>query len=84
MEGGRHRLALIGAIVLLLGSFELLLALPMFASLRQPGVAGQALRDRGDLALTALLPALTYFPLFILGMVALRPTRSSSRGSPTR
>ena len=73
-------LALIGAVVLLLGSFELLLALPMFASLRQPGVAGQALRDRGDLALTALLPALTYFPLFILGMVALPPNAIFKQG----
>jgi len=73
-------LALIGAVVLLLGSFELLLALPLFAALRQPGVAGQARRDRGDLALTALLPALTYFPLFILGMIALPPNAIFKQG----
>jgi pimeloyl-ACP methyl ester carboxylesterase len=59
--------ALAGFIVLLLGAFEILLTLPMFALLAQPTTAGKpAPRDRAwwtALLLTALVPALLYFPL---------------------
>jgi pimeloyl-ACP methyl ester carboxylesterase len=66
--------ALLGAVVLLLGTFELLLSWPLFAPLRQLATPALVQRDRswwGALALTALLPVVTYFPFFILGMVAL-------------
>jgi pimeloyl-ACP methyl ester carboxylesterase len=60
--------ALAGFIVLLLGAFEMLLTLPMFAALTQqaPDASKPAPRDRGwwtALLLTALVPALLYFPL---------------------
>jgi dienelactone hydrolase len=67
-------IALLGAVVLLLGTFELLLSWPLFAPLRQLATPAPVQRDRGwrgALALTALLPVVTYFPFFILGMVAL-------------
>ncbi|WP_425995673.1 alpha/beta hydrolase family protein [Caulobacter sp. DWR1-3-2b1] len=75
--------ALVGAVVLLLGTFQLLLALPLFSPLRQPVQPTVARRDRGwwsGVALTALLPALTYFPFFILGMVALPPNGILKQG----
>ena len=75
--------ALVGAVVLLLGTFQLLLALPLFSPLRQPVQPTVARRDRGwwsAVALTALLPALTYFPFFILGMVALPPNGILKQG----
>jgi pimeloyl-ACP methyl ester carboxylesterase len=61
--------ALAGFIVLLLGAFEMLLMLPMFAALAQrapDAVKPPPPRDRGwwtALLLTALVPALLYFPL---------------------
>jgi len=75
--------ALIGAVVLLLGTFQLLLTLPLFASLRQPVQPTLARRDGGwwrGVALTALLPALTYFPFFILGMLAMPPNGVLKQG----
>lgn len=65
-------IALIGGVVLLFGSIELLLSLPLFASLRQPVEPTAPNRTRGwwiGLALAALVPALTYFPLELLGML---------------
>lgn len=75
--------ALVGAVVLLLGTFQVLLTLPLFAALRQPIQPTVARRDRGwwsAVALTALLPAVTYFPFFILGMVALPPNAIFKQG----
>jgi len=75
--------ALVGAVVLLLGTFELLLSLPLFAGLRSAPLPTATQRDRGwwgSLALTALLPAVTYFPLFILGMLALKPNPVFKQG----
>ncbi|MDO8420722.1 MAG: alpha/beta fold hydrolase [Parvibaculum sp.] len=67
-------MALVGFVVLLLGTFELLLALPVFASLRQPAKPAVTARDRGwwtRFAATAFLPVLTFFPFFILaGFIA--------------
>ncbi|ALL15356.1 hypothetical protein AQ619_14250 [Caulobacter henricii] len=67
-------IALIGTVVLLLGTFQALLTLKLFAPLRQAIQPTASARDgrwwRG-VALSALLPAVTFFPLFILGMVAL-------------
>lgn len=61
-------IALTGFIVLLLGAFELLLTLPMFAALAQSATADAKPppRDRSwwtALLLTALVPAALYFPL---------------------
>jgi pimeloyl-ACP methyl ester carboxylesterase len=64
-------LALGGFVTLMLGAFELLLTLPAFASLRHEGQAGAPRRDgrwRLNAVLTALIPAATYIPLFLLGM----------------
>ncbi len=75
--------ALIGAVVLLLGTFELLLALPLFAPLRHAPQPTVTQRDKGwwgAMAITAILPALTYFPLFILGMLALKPNAILKQG----
>jgi pimeloyl-ACP methyl ester carboxylesterase len=60
--------ALAGFIVLLLGAFQLLLTLPVFAPLAAPAAAGgaPAPRDRAwwtALLLTALVPALLYYPV---------------------
>jgi pimeloyl-ACP methyl ester carboxylesterase len=61
--------ALAGLIVLLLGAFQLLLAVPAFAPLAVPVAAGApapAPRDRAwwrALLLTALVPALLYYPV---------------------
>ncbi|MBU1374805.1 MAG: alpha/beta fold hydrolase [Alphaproteobacteria bacterium] len=62
----------IGMVGLILATFDLLLRLPAFARLSQPA---QPLTTRRDgrwwlsLAITAALPALTYFPLMKVGQV---------------
>ena len=59
-------LAFVGGIILLLGVFELLLGLTWFAPIAAPGVGAvteTTTRWWGALAVTAALPALTYFPL---------------------
>jgi pimeloyl-ACP methyl ester carboxylesterase len=69
-------LALGGFVTLMLGTFELLLALPLFAGLRHTGEAMVASRDgrwRWNAALTALVPAITYIPLFLVGALLLPP-----------
>ena len=59
--------ALAGFIVLLLGAFQLLLTLPVFAPLAAPAAGGTpAPRDRAwwtALLLTALVPAVLYYPV---------------------
>ena len=59
-------IALLGAVLVLLGTFELLLSLPRFQHLAENGV-GVTERMSGRwwlaLALSALVPAATYFPL---------------------
>jgi hypothetical protein len=69
--------ALIGFFVLLVGSFDLLLALPLFAPLRRAPPPGWPRRDRRwwrQFILTALLPALLFFPAFIIVTLALPPS----------
>ncbi len=69
--------ALIGVVILLLGTFDLVTRLPGLSALRGPAVPASTARDRGwwiRFALTALLPALTFFPAFIAVTVLMPPT----------
>ena len=70
--------ALIGFFAVLAGSFDLLLALPLFAPLRRSPPAGAARRGARwwrQFAVTALVPAITFFPAFILVTLALPPSQ---------
>jgi hypothetical protein len=65
-------LAFAGFVLLLLGTFEVLITLPLFAGIAHP--AEPAAERRGGkwwlaAALTAAVPALTFFPLMKLGAV---------------
>ena len=67
--------AFIGFVVLLLGTFNGLLSLPLFAGLRgAPTAAVEARTGRwwGGLMTTALLPIVTFFPAFIAVTVLLK------------
>ncbi|MDR3498806.1 MAG: alpha/beta fold hydrolase [Parvibaculum sp.] len=69
--------ALLGFVALLLGTFDLLLALPAFAPLRHapmPVVEARDGRWWAALLLMIFLPILTYFPFFILGGLVLPPS----------
>ncbi|WP_426170112.1 alpha/beta hydrolase family protein [Sandarakinorhabdus sp. DWP1-3-1] len=70
-------IALVGFVGLLVGSFDLLLALPVFAALRRAPPPGLPRRDRRwwrQFALTALMPAVTFFPAFIAVTLMLPPS----------
>ena len=69
-------IALIGFVTLLLGAFDALLEAPMFWHLRMPPIAPGTVpahdaakggRWTAAFLLTALIPALTYYPAFALG-----------------
>lgn len=67
----------VGFVVLLLGTFNGLLGLPLFAGLRGEPAAAVERRNGAwwrELALTAALPILTYFPAFILVSQKLKPS----------
>lgn len=69
--------ALIGFVVLLLGSFELLLALPVFALLRHAPQPMTTVRDGAwtrRLLTSAFLPMVTYFPAFIAVTLLVKPS----------
>jgi dienelactone hydrolase len=69
--------ALIGFFAILLGSFDLLLELPQFAPLRRappPAVSRRDGRWWRQFAMAALVPAITFFPAFILVTLALPPS----------
>jgi len=69
--------ALIGFLAILVGSFDLLLALPAFAPLSRAQTPAWTVRDRRwwtQFAVTALLPAIIFFPAFILVTLALPPS----------
>lgn len=64
--------AFIGMVGLILATFDLLLGLRAFARLNEPAQPTAERRDRRwwlSLAITAALPALTYFPLMKVGQV---------------
>lgn len=66
-------IALIGFVVLLLGTFAVLLNLPLFAGLRGTPVPSAG-GGWGRLALTALIPVLTFFPAFIAVTLLIKPS----------
>lgn len=68
-------IALVGFVAVLLGAFEGLLALPAFASLRSAGTYASERRDSKwwlALALTALVPVITFYPFLGLGASGVR------------
>jgi pimeloyl-ACP methyl ester carboxylesterase len=70
-------LALIGLVLLLLGTFNGLLNTPLFGALQhQPVMAVERRTGRwwAGLLTTALLPVITYFPAFIAVTVLLKPS----------
>jgi dienelactone hydrolase len=69
--------ALLGFLLILVGSFDLLLALPVFAPLNRsppPSTPGRDARWWRQFAGTALLPAISFFPAFILVTLVLPPS----------
>jgi pimeloyl-ACP methyl ester carboxylesterase len=75
--------ALLGFVVLLLGAFELLLSRTSFAALAQrPAVTAQEHGGRWwlALALTALIPIITYYPALAFGAWALPASRVLPQG----
>ncbi len=69
--------ALIGFIAVLMGSFDLLLALPFFAPLRHGPTVAFPRRDVRwwrRFATSALVPAVTFFPAFIFVTLAVPPS----------
>ena len=64
--------AFVGLVGLILATFDIVIGLPMLRGLNQPAVAAVERRDGRwwlMLAITAILPALTYFPLMKVGQV---------------
>ncbi len=69
--------AFVGFIVLLLGTFDLLLTLPWFSKLSATAVPSRARRDRGwwlALLLTLIVPAATFLPLVLWFSKVLPPS----------
>ena len=69
--------ALIGFVVLLLGTFDLLLRLPVMSSLLQPAHPSRERRTLGwwtMLTVTALVPVITFFPAFIAVTLLMPPS----------
>ncbi|MES2724599.1 MAG: alpha/beta fold hydrolase [Pseudomonadota bacterium] len=65
-------ISFVGLVALILATFELLLTFPAFAALAQPAQPLTERRDRrwwAAVAVTAILPALTYFPLMKVGQL---------------
>ena len=66
--------ALLGFVALILGVFDVLLALPVFAALRAaPSSEGRG-ASAGWVATTAIVPILTLFPAFIAVTLLLKPS----------
>jgi pimeloyl-ACP methyl ester carboxylesterase len=75
--------ALVGFVVLLLGAFELLLSRTAFAGLAQKPVATSEARSGRwwlALALTALIPIITYYPSLAFGAYLLPASRVLPQG----
>jgi pimeloyl-ACP methyl ester carboxylesterase len=81
--------ALIGFVVLLLGTFDGLLEAPVFSHLRLPETADGTMPEHAAASgrrwtvafiLTALIPALTYYPAFALGGTFVTPSAYLPQG----
>src|SRR5205807_8703736 len=73
----------LGFVALLLGTFEVLLMLPYFSQLMQAPVAANDVRTWRwclTLALTALIPAVTFYPFFRWGGLWLKPSTLFPQG----
>ena len=71
-------MGLIGFIMIVLGAFDALVRLPLFASLRAVAVPAIEQRDRswwGAFGLNTALPTLLFFPTFIATTLLLPPSR---------
>jgi pimeloyl-ACP methyl ester carboxylesterase len=66
--------ALLGFVALILGTFDLLLAMPLFAPLRRPATGQGGGASMGWIATTALVPILTLFPAFIAVTLFVKPS----------
>jgi pimeloyl-ACP methyl ester carboxylesterase len=66
--------ALLGFVALILGTFELLLAVPVFAGLRSKPPANGPGASAGWVAMTAIVPILTFFPAFIAVTLLMKPS----------
>jgi hypothetical protein len=82
-------IALIGFVVLLLGTFDGLLEAPAFLRLRLPEAADGTMPEHATASgrrwtvafiLTALIPALTYYPAFALGGTFVAPSAVLPQG----
>ena len=65
---------LVGFVMILLGAFDVLVRLPLFAAVRAPAIPATVQRDRSwwrAFALNTGLPALLFFPTFIAAFVLL-------------
>ena len=70
-------LGLVGFVLLLLGVFDVLLRVPVFAGLNRTPIAAHPVRDKvwwRRFWLMALVPIVTYFPAFILVTVFMKPS----------
>ncbi|HXS07984.1 MAG TPA: alpha/beta fold hydrolase [Rhizomicrobium sp.] len=70
-------LAFIGVVMLMLGAFDLYLKLPVFARLVQKPEAVREPRTAkwwGLLAVTALIPAVTFYPFLYVGQAVMPPS----------
>ncbi len=69
-------LGLIGFVMVVLAVFDLLVRLPAFAAMRGPVEPGVEARDGGwwrAFLLTAFLPAITFFPVFVAVFLLVQP-----------
>ena len=71
-------IGLVGFVLIMLGVFEALVLLPLFASMRARAIPAAEQRDRGwwrEFALNTALPAVLFFPTFIAAFVLLPATK---------
>ena len=71
-------IGLVGFVMIMLGAFDVLLRLPVFASLRGAAIPAAANRDRAwwqGFAVSTTLPALLFFPAFLAAFLLLPASR---------
>lgn len=82
-------IALLGFVALLIGAFDALLEAPMYSRLRLPEIADGTMPEHtaasgrrwtAAFILSALIPALTYYPAFALGGTFVKPSAFLPQG----